>query len=403
MAQHRRIKIEEGQVQHLAMLRPLLGVLASLADHQCARDRAHNRTLHYDQYLALMLMYLFNPIVSSLRAMQQASTLRQVQRKLGCARASLGSLSEAARVFDADLLLPVIQQLQAKLPKLDSTTPLANLKDTITVVDSTLLATLPKLTDAMLGPRGGDNTLRRRYKLHTHYELLKGTATAATLTEGTVSDRTQLSGELQADRLYVLDGGYAGFKLFQQIIDVGSSLVCCVKESTVWREIESREVDDQASALNVISDQVVRLGSNRRGGVLKQPMRVIEIRCTPHKRHWKSASSRGGPAHGDRIVLASNLLDAPAELIATLYLHRWKIETYFRTLKHVLGCRHLLSHCENGIAIQTYTAIIMSLLIALYTGRCPTLRTHEMICFYFNGLADLDELEAHLARLAPSA
>ena len=33
------------------------------------------------------------------------------------------------------------------------------------------------------------------------------------------------------------------------------------------------------------------------------------------------------------------------------------------------------------------------------TGKKPTLRTYEMICFYFTGLADEDELMAHIQKL----
>ena len=39
------------------------------------------------------------------------------------------------------------------------------------------------------------------------------------------------------------------------------------------------------------------------------------------------------------------------------------------------------------------------MLIALWTGKKPTLRTVEMIRFYFIGWADTDELEAHIAKL----
>jgi hypothetical protein len=69
------------------------------------------------------------------------------------------------------------------------------------------------------------------------------------------------------------------------------------------------------------------------------------------------------------------------------------------TIRRPLVCRDLLSHCQNGIEIQTYSAIIACLLISLWTGRKPTLRTYEMICFYFCGLASEDELPAHLAKL----
>jgi hypothetical protein len=39
------------------------------------------------------------------------------------------------------------------------------------------------------------------------------------------------------------------------------------------------------------------------------------------------------------------------------------------------------------------------MLISLWTGRKPTLRTYEMICFYLAGLASEEELLAHLAKL----
>ena len=82
-----------------------------------------------------------------------------------------------------------------------------------------------------------------------------------------------------------------------------------------------------------------------------------------------------------------------------LYRYRWTIEIFFRFFKHTLGCRSLLSHDPVGIEIQTYCAIIACMLISLWTGRKPTLRTYEMICYYFTGLAEEDELLAHLAKL----
>lgn len=64
-----------------------------------------------------------------------------------------------------------------------------------------------------------------------------------------------------------------------------------------------------------------------------------------------------------------------------------------------MGCRHLLSHNQNGIEIQTYCAIIACQLIALWTGRQPTKRTHEMLCYVMQGWATIEELDAHLAKL----
>jgi hypothetical protein len=110
----------------------------------------------------------------------------------------------------------------------------------------------------------------------------------------------------------------------------------------------------------------------------------------------------GGGEADERSVLerniATDLLDVPAEIIGLIFQYRWTVELSFRFFKHILGCRHLLSHGQNGIEIQTYCAIIACMLLSLWTGRKPTLRTYEMVCFYFIGLADEEELLAHLAK-----
>ncbi len=100
MAGKRREDVTERQLSGLKYFDKLAPLLERLHDDGCARDRAGNRELHYDQYCLLLLLYLFNPVVTSLRGLQQASELTKVQKKLGCPRASLGSLSEAASVFN---------------------------------------------------------------------------------------------------------------------------------------------------------------------------------------------------------------------------------------------------------------------------------------------------------------
>jgi hypothetical protein len=56
-------------------------------------------------------------------------------------------------------------------------------------------------------------------------------------------------------------------------------------------------------------------------------------------------------------------------------------------------------HPIRLIAIRTYRAIIASMSISLWTGRKPTPRTYEMIRCYSTGLADEEELIAHIAKL----
>ena len=61
-------------------------------------DKSGNREFLYSHYASLILLRFFNPAMQSVRGLQQASELKNVQKKLGVGRVSLGSLSESSRV-----------------------------------------------------------------------------------------------------------------------------------------------------------------------------------------------------------------------------------------------------------------------------------------------------------------
>src|ERR1700691_6117280 len=111
-------EIRAKDVQGLKYFDQLAPLLQRLHDVGCQRDRAGNRTLHFDNYCMFVLLFLFNPIVTSLRGLQQASQLKNVQKKLGCGRTSLGSLAESVRCFDPDSLKEIIAELGGQLQPL---------------------------------------------------------------------------------------------------------------------------------------------------------------------------------------------------------------------------------------------------------------------------------------------
>ena len=69
----KRHKIKEHELQGFKYFKAISSMLESLQEVGCERDRAGNRILHMDQYVSLLLLYLFNPICTSLRSLQQAS------------------------------------------------------------------------------------------------------------------------------------------------------------------------------------------------------------------------------------------------------------------------------------------------------------------------------------------
>lgn len=397
MGQPRKDAIEEKDLQGFKHFKLLMPLLERLHEDGCRRDKAGNRVLHYDQYAALILLYFFNPVVTSLRGIQQTSELKKVQRLLGCPRAALGSLSEAARVFDPDLLRGIIGDLVERLPPISKSTAFDDIKGILTLVDGSLMPALPRLAEAMWL-----NDKNRAFKIHTQFELLKAVPVRMDLTDGNGNERDVLQAHLEKDRVYVTDRGYAKFALFLAILEVGSSFVCRMRDNSVFDVIDERELSKAALDAGLVRDAVVHFTGEQAVAAGMPALRIIEIECTPHRK-YTGHTSRGGPEQGDTILIATDMLDVPPEVIALIYKHRWAIETFFRFFKHVLGCRHLLSYSTDGISIQVYLGIIACLLIALWTGRKPTLRTYEMICFYFSGLASQEELLAHIEKLPAQA
>jgi hypothetical protein len=385
MAQKRRPEVRAGDLQGFKYFRLLLPLLERLQTVGAQRDRAGNRQLFFDQYCTLLLLYFFNPILTSLRGVQQASGLDKVQKLLGVRRSSLGSLSEATGVFDAEPLRQIVQELAGQALPLEHGHDADALRG-LTAVDGTLLRALPQMAWALW-----TDEQHRAAKMHLHFEVLKGVPVDATLTPAACSEPDQLRAMLQAGRLYVIDRGYADYQLFRDILDARSSFVARVKKSTAFTVAEERLLTPAAQQAGVVRDaSIAKLGADHHKDVLGRVVRLVIVhRIKPD----------GSP---EDLWLVTDRLDLPAELVALAYRQRWSIELFFRWFKCILGCRHLLATDANGVAIQLYVALIASLLIVLWTGRKPTKRTWEMIQFYLGGWASLDELERHLASLGPA-
>ncbi len=393
--------IHERDVHGVKQLEQLLPLLERLHEEGCERDLAGNRQLHMDQYCLLILLFFYNPIFTSLRGLQQASELKKVQRKLRCPRTSLGSLSEATSVFRSEGLQEIVGELTEQLQALPAGGKLEHVSQRLTAVDGSLLAKLPQITQAAWQTRRHPDG----WRMHTHFEVLRGTPVRAEVTDGRnkgpSNEKAVLRRTLESDRCYVMDRGYEQFSLFNAIVAASSSYVCRVRGDHHFTPDQRHELPPEAVDAGVLEDAVGRLGSEKSVRIEHpdHPVRLVRVRAEPHPKR----GGRRRHAASQDIVLATNLLDVSADVIALIYRSRWQIEIFFRFFKHVLGCQHLLAHDEEGIKIQTYCGIIACLLISLWTGKQPTLRTYEMICLYCQGWADEEEVLKHLEKLKPQA
>jgi hypothetical protein len=390
-------------LQGVRFLHHLQPLLARLQDESCSRDRSGNRRLYFDHVCSLILLTFFNPSLKSLRDLKKASRLKQVQKKLGCNEASLGSLSESLQVFNPDRLVEIIQDLLGQIPDSPTADPrLKELAHVPTAVDGTLLLKLPQITQACFGSRKDCG-----WKLHSHFEVLRGVPVFAKVTDasgkGDANEKAVLRTSLQRDRSYIMDRGYEEFSLFNDIFGAGSSYVCRVKNDHHFTVERVSELTVEATAAGVLEDTIGRMGSpnSKRIEHPNHTQRRIVVKLVEHPKRGGRRRKSGT----QDLVLVTNLLDVPVEIILLLYRFRWLIELFFRWLKCVLSCRHLVSESANGIQIQMYCALIACLLIQLAAGSDvrPNQWTYKLLCLYAQGWATEEEVLEHLRERAAPA
>lgn len=380
MARRKEDPVRAADLRGFRYFRLLGPLLDRLHPRGAERDRAGNRRLFYDQYVALLLMYFFTPALTSLRGLQQATGLDKVAKSLGVGRTSLGALSEAAGVFDPGLMRGVLVELTRRLGR---RLPRAESKAfaDLVAVDGTLLPALPRMAWALW-----QDPTHRAAKAHVAVEVLTGLPVDATVTAGNGSERAEWRKMVRPGGFYVADRGYVDYSLMREIDDLPCRFLVRLQDNAVFEPLESRPIADGAKALGVVGDVLVkRLGTEKHNPLLKRPWRVVTL-------------ERPGRKVGtvDRWTLATNDAAMDADLVALAYRHRWQVELFFRWLKAILGMRHLISESPGGVALQVYAALIASVLIAARTGLKPTKRTYEMIGFYLSGWANTDEMAAHL-------
>lgn len=334
------------------------------------RPGGPERLLLEEDYFSLMLFGMLNPVLDTMRGLCAASHLERVQDEVCGRKVSLGSFSEAQGVFDPELLKGVFLDLAAESQTSWGDPRLASLADKLKVVDGTLLPALPRMHWALWL-----NDQNRAAKLHLKFSVLRQAACDALITAGNCCERKTLrkfvkKGEIiVADRYYGLEYGFFG-----ELRQIGASHVIRIRNNPRMEIVKELAVSEADLAAGVTWQAKVELGDQWQ----EEPIRVVRVEVD-----------------GKQLLLATDL-EIEAELIALIYRYRWQIELFFKWLKSILGCRHLLAESSEGVAIQIYSALIAALMLQAFTGKRPGKRAMELIQMYLMGYVDLNEMIALL-------
>lgn len=334
------------------------------------RPGGPERLLLEEHYFSLMLFGLLNPVLDTMRGLCAASHLERVQHEVCGRKVSLGSFSEAQGVFDPELLKEVFLDLAGENQTAWGDARLTHLADKLKLVDGTLLPALPRMHWALWL-----NDQNRAAKLHLKFSVLRQAACDALITAGNSCERKALrkfvnKGEIiVADRYYGLEYGFFG-----ELKQIGASHVIRIRNKPRMETVESLPLTEADRAAGVTWQAKVKLGDSWQG----EPIRIVCVEVD-----------------GKTLLLATDL-EIEAELIALIYRYRWQIELFFKWLKSILGCRHLMAESPEGVAIQIYSALIAALMLQAFTGKRPGKRAMELIQMYLMGYAQLDEVIALL-------
>ena len=97
----------------------------------------------------------------------------------------------------------------------------------------------------------------------------------------------------------------------------------------------------------VLSDELVSFTNKNPGARRRNHYTQLLRRVTVHRPEKKTP-----------IILATNDLESPAELIARRYKERWAIELYFKWIKQHLKIKTFFGRSENAVKIQLLCALI---------------------------------------------
>ena len=89
--------------------------------------------------------------------------------------------------------------------------------------------------------------------------------------------------------------------------------------------MEERELSQEALDAEIFFDGLVQWGG-------KHPIRIVQVKVKPRP---PQGGNHSKPS--DVLVIATNLVDLPAELVSLIYQQRDSVELFFRFFKNLLG------------------------------------------------------------------
>ena len=369
--------------KNLRLIEDELAKLRDAYDHP-------NRTLRYDDVLVALLLAFYNPTARSLRTIEGLAAAGGYRAHLTVDHVCRSTFSDATRLFDPNLLTPLIADLQSRVPGLKrADAELAGIVRQLVAADGSYFSAYADVAWALIhAKRNGTRQAQVRLDLRIDADDWRPLGAGVSGDDGRSEGAALVADGLLAGVIYLLDRNFVEFDVLRAVIGVGSDFVVrCRANAPSFAADEERDLGQRDVEHGVLSDRLGHLPGSGGGDTPEPPpQRLREVRIA-------------NEAEPDKPVrLLTTLLDVPAYVIGLLYRKRWQVELFFRWLKCWANVDHLIAHSRNGVLLQFYAAVIAVLLVHVRHGRRPSRYAYQMLHLVAAGAADMDDLGRVLAR-----
>jgi hypothetical protein len=314
-----------------------------------------NRTLHADQLFLGLLLAFFDPLARSLRTIEDQGDFGG---RLGLPRLARSTTADALAVFDPACLLPVIEDLKARVPHLGrADADLAGITRRIIAADGTYLTTLSDVAWALRHTKS-DGRKQGQVRANAQLDVATWAPQVVTVSgDDGESEPAAFARDLLEGVLYVFDRNFLDFAFLRQLLAKDNHFVLRVRANAPAAAVlGARPLTAADAAAGVAADESVELSG--RGAPAGRFRRVTVL----------ATNRRGEP---ETIILLTNLTgpEVAAHVVGAVYRLRWQIELFFKWLKTWARMGHLLSTSRGGITFQLYVAVIGVLMMYAQSGR----------------------------------
>ncbi|MCF1615228.1 MAG: IS4 family transposase [Staphylococcus equorum] len=307
----------------------------SIREKIAQADKYHKK-FRFEQFLKVFL-YGIDGDRESLREIDTAFVSQDLQQTMALEAISHSQLSRELAQMDSEILWAIFAQLveksRAKAP--------ATKRNALYLVDSSTFS-----LNTTRYPWAEFRQTKAGVKLHLKLCFMDKNhfyPDQLEITNAVEHDDNHLEVFVnQPEATYIFDRGYIDYERLDEREANGYFFVTRIKKNT---KIHVRETYDTSQSKNVLSDQMVVLGSQV---YLTSPFRLVTLQ----------------DKKGKFLRFVTNRFDVTAQEVADMYKARWQIELFFKHIKQHMTVKTLFSR-EQGVTNQILLAMIASLLTSL--------------------------------------